>query len=191
MVCRCLFTSSPPNDDRLAIENTAPRIKSDYRAPQHDLIDQQKKKQWRQERRLKRIITVGLGYLTMAIMLYLIKVTEAERPTIWNPYDILNIGTSSSESQIKKRFRDLSRTMHPDKATPDATKNETLDIVNDRWVEISKAFKALTDEDVRANYEKYGNPDGRQSFSIGIALPQMVGALWNRETGGGADGYRL
>lgn len=66
--------------------------------------------------------------------------------------------------------------MHPDKAVPDVEKNETVDVINDRWVEISKAFKALTDEDVRSNYEKYGNPDGRQSFSIGIALPQMVGS---------------
>ena len=149
------------------IENTAPRIKSKYQAPQHDLIDAQKKKQWRRERRLKRIITVGGGYLLMAFMLYLIKISEVERPQIWDPYSILKLSTSSSEQQIKKRFRDLSRTLHPDKVSPDPAKNETIETVNEQWVEISKAFKALTDEEVRSNYEKYGNPG---TFCISHAL---------------------
>ena len=113
----------------------------------------------------------------MALMLYYIKISEVDRPQIWDPYSILKLSTSSSEGQIKKKFRDLSRTLHPDKATPDPAKNETLEMINDQWVEITKAFKALTDEEVRSNYEKYGNPDGKQSFSIGIALPQLVGAL--------------
>jgi len=49
-----------------------------------------------------------------------------------------------------------------------------METVNERWVEIIKAYKALTDEEVRANYEQYGNPDGKQSTSIGIALPQFL-----------------
>jgi len=64
--------------------------------------------------------------------------------------------------------------MHPDKAQPDPEKNETMEQINDRWVEIIKAYKTLTDEDVRANWEQYGNPDGKQSTSIGIALPQFL-----------------
>lgn len=39
---------------------------------------------------------------------------------------------------------------------------------------MSKAYKALTDEDVRNNYIQYGHPDGKQSFSIGIALPKFI-----------------
>ena len=139
------YTLLKPTDE---IENTAPRIKSQYRPSQHDLIESQRKKQWRRERRLKRILTVGAGYLIMAVMLYFIKISETERPQIWDPYSILGLSTSSSEGQIKKKFRDLSRTLHPDKAVPDASKNETLDQINDQWVEISKAFKALTDEEV-------------------------------------------
>lgn len=68
----------------------------------------------------------------------------------------------------------MSVTLHPDKARPDPAKNETEEIINERWVEIIKAYKTLTDEDVRANYEMYGNPDGKQSTSIGIALPQFL-----------------
>ncbi len=41
-------------------------------------------------------------------------------------------------------------------------------------MEVSKAFKALTDEEIRNNYIQYGHPDGKQSFSIGIALPKFM-----------------
>jgi translocation protein SEC63 len=40
-------------------------------------------------------------------------------------------------------------------------------------VELTKAYKALTDEEIRNNYLQYGHPDGKQSFSIGIALPKL------------------
>lgn len=52
--------------------------------------------------------------------------------------------------------------------------NQTLDSINDRWVEVTKAFKALTDEDIRNNFIQFGNPDGRQPTSIGIALPKFI-----------------
>lgn len=81
---------------------------------------------------------------------------------------------SASEQQIKKRYRDLSRVYHPDKAHPDESKNQTIEGINDYWVELSKAFKALTDEEVRNNFIQFGHPDGKQSFSIGIALPKFI-----------------
>jgi translocation protein SEC63 len=81
---------------------------------------------------------------------------------------------SSSEQQIKRRYKDLSRKFHPDKARPDESKNQTLETVNDHWVELSKAYKSLTDEEVRNNFIQYGHPDGKQSFSIGIALPKFI-----------------
>jgi translocation protein SEC63 len=56
----------------------------------------------------------------------------------------------------------------------DPSKNITIESINDHWVEITKAFKALTDEDIRNNYLQYGHPDGKQSFSIGIALPKWI-----------------
>ena len=49
-----------------------------------------------------------------------------------------------------------------------------METINDRWVEVSKAFKALTDEEIRNNYIQYGHPDGKQGFSIGIALPKFI-----------------
>lgn len=56
----------------------------------------------------------------------------------------------------------------------DESKNQTAESINDHWVELSKAYKALTDEEVRNNFIQYGHPDGKQSFSIGIALPKFI-----------------
>lgn len=63
---------------------------------------------------------------------------------------------------------------HPDKVRPDESKNETMELLNDRWVDMSKAYSALLDEEVRNNWMQYGHPDGKQSFSIGIALPKLM-----------------
>lgn len=49
-----------------------------------------------------------------------------------------------------------------------------MDMLNDRWVDMSKAYSALLDEEVRNNWMQYGHPDGKQSFSIGIALPKLM-----------------
>lgn len=32
----------------------------------------------------------------------------------------------------------------------------------------------MTDDDIRRNYEEYGHPDGKQEYSIGIALPKWI-----------------
>ncbi|EAU39502.1 conserved hypothetical protein [Aspergillus terreus NIH2624] len=156
------------------LENTAPRIKSDFKPKDGDLIEAQKRKRLRKERRIKRIITVIVGYAVMAWMVYLIIVTARTTPKVWDPYDILGISRSADEKAISKHYKRLSLLYHPDKVRPDPSKNETMDMLNDRFVELTKAYKALTDEEVRNNYIQYGHPDGKQSFSIGIALPQFI-----------------
>lgn len=47
-------------------------------------------------------------------------------------------------------------------------------MLNERFVELTKAYKTLTDEEIRNNYIQFGHPDGKQSFSIGIALPKFI-----------------
>ncbi|KAF2874179.1 Sec63 Brl domain-containing protein [Massariosphaeria phaeospora] len=156
------------------LENTASRIKTDFTPEHARLIDGQRKKQKRRERRLKRaVVSVG-GWLTIAGMIYLIIVTASTIPQIWDPYDVLGVSRSASEKEIKKHYRKLSLSLHPDKAREDPSKNITTDTINDHWVDVVKAFKTLTDEDVRNNYLKYGHPDGKQGFSIGIALPKWI-----------------
>jgi translocation protein SEC63 len=73
------------------LENTAPRIKSDFKPEHADLVDAQKRKRLRKERRIKRIITVILGYVVMAWMIYLIMVTSRTTTKAYDPYDILGV----------------------------------------------------------------------------------------------------
>lgn len=43
-----------------------------------------------------------------------------------------------------------------------------------KFILISKAYDCLTDEKVKANCEKFGNPDGEEAFKVGIALPSFL-----------------
>ncbi|KAG4430635.1 hypothetical protein IFR05_013884 [Cadophora sp. M221] len=153
---------------------TAPRIKSDFRPEHADLVDSQRKAQRRKERKLKRAIAVVAGWAIIAFMAYLIIVTARITPKIWNPYDILGIKDSATEKEIKSHYKRMSLKYHPDKIRPDPTKNQTLESLNDYFVELTKAYKALTDEDIRRNFQEFGHPDGKQSYSIGIALPKFI-----------------
>jgi translocation protein SEC63 len=73
------------------IENTAPRIKSDFKPKDEDLIQAQRRAQKRKEFKTKRTIAVVLGYLIMAWMIYKIIVTKRIMPKIWDPYEILGL----------------------------------------------------------------------------------------------------
>lgn len=125
------------------LENTAPKIQSEYKPKDADLIEAQRRKQKRKELKLKRIVAAAIGWLTMAYMIYLMLVTQRSSAKIWNPYDILNLPMSASEQDVKSRYRKMSRTQHPDKRQPDPSKNLTAEVINDEWVEVTKAFKAL------------------------------------------------
>ncbi|KAJ7285106.1 chaperone regulator [Mycena rebaudengoi] len=62
-----------------------------------------------------------------------------------NPYDILDIDESSTAEEIKKRYRQLSLVIHPDK-TPHPRAPEAFDI-------LKKAESELSDEPKRENLD--------------------------------------
>ena len=39
---------------------------------------------------------------------------------------------------------------------------------------MAPAYKTLTNDIARENFEKYGHPDGRQSTKLGVALPEEL-----------------
>ncbi|KXX77163.1 Translocation protein sec63 [Madurella mycetomatis] len=150
------------------------RIQSNFKHAHSDTVASLRKQEKRKDRKLGLIIAVAAGWAIMAYMLYLIQTTEAPTQKLWNPYEILNLPESATEKQIKSTYKKLSLRLHPDKVKLDPSKNETMEDLNARYIEISKAYQALTDEDVRNNYIMYGNPDGKQGFSINIALPKAM-----------------
>eukprot|EP00939_MAST-03C_sp_MAST-3C-sp1_P001450 g1450.t1 len=85
----------------------------------------------------------------------------------FDPYTILDIDSGSELSVVKKAYRKLSLKYHPDRNPGDQA-------AQDMFVKISKAHDVLTDEDARENYEKYGNPDGRQAMQVSIGLPTFL-----------------
>ncbi|CAN4087668.1 unnamed protein product [Withania somnifera] len=110
--------------------------------------------------------TVLLLWVIVVFLVYCIKQSSREIEA-FDPFSILGLEPGVSESVIKKAYRRLSIQYHPDK-NPDPAAHKY-------FVEyISKAYQALTDPVSRENYEKYGHPDGRQGFQMGIALPQFL-----------------
>ncbi|KAK6865716.1 translocation protein SEC63 [Apiospora arundinis] len=157
----------------------APRIKTDYKPDHHEIIQAQRAALKRKQRKVKRFIAALIGWAIMGFMLYLIVTTQRTTTETWNPYDILGISEGLTEKQIKSFYKRLSLKFHPDKIRPDPAKNETIESLSNQWVEYTKAYQALTDEEVRNNWMMYGNPDGKQGFSINIALPSFIVAEGN------------
>ncbi|BAT80000.1 hypothetical protein LR48_Vigan04g018800 [Vigna angularis] len=111
-------------------------------------------------------MTLLLLWVIMIILVYYIK-TMSREIEVFDPFSILGLEPGAAESEIKKKYRRLSIQYHPDK-NPDPEAHKY-------FVEyIAKAYQALTDPIARENYEKYGHPDGRQGFQMGIALPQFL-----------------
>lgn len=95
---------------------------------------------------------------------------KSQNSKIYDPFEILGISPGSSEKTIKRAYKIMSLKWHPDKA-----KDEKKKAVNNlKFVEINKAYKTLTDEVSRKNWEEYGNPDGPTTYSLGIALPSWL-----------------
>ncbi|XP_050221937.1 dnaJ protein ERDJ2A-like [Mercurialis annua] len=111
-------------------------------------------------------LTLILLWVVMIFLVYYIK-NMSRDVQVFDPYSILGLEPGALESEIKKKYRRLSVQYHPDK-NPDPEAHKF-------FVEfITKAYQALTDPLSRENYEKYGHPDGRQGFQMGIALPQFL-----------------
>ncbi|KAG2130456.1 translocation protein sec63 [Suillus bovinus] len=119
----------------------------------------------------RNALLITAGWAAVAFLSFKAANAEIENK-VYNPFEILEISTGATEKEIKSRFKELSRIYHPDKVK--ATINVTIEDIANRFVEITKAYKSLTDETIRRNWELFGHPDGRQEVSMGIALPKWV-----------------
>lgn len=119
-------------------------------------------------KRLSKWLLVVGGWAVVGILVQVVINTPIEL-TIWDPYEVMQLDTEATVAQIKKQYKVLSLQYHPDKATEEQkTAHEA------KYIDITKAYKVLTDEETRKNYEEWGHPDGRQAYTMGIALPAWL-----------------
>eukprot|EP00913_Durusdinium_trenchii_P016210 g15234.t1 len=110
---------------------------------------------------VKLAVLGGMWILLFVIYLQLGDAKEIKR---FDPFEILEISPGASAAEA---YRKLSLVYHPDKNPDDP-------LAASRFMQITKAHMALTDETSKANFEKYGNPDGAQVSKLGIGLPPFL-----------------
>ncbi|XP_017776531.1 PREDICTED: translocation protein SEC63 homolog [Nicrophorus vespilloides] len=118
---------------------------------------------WKGPKNLFIKFVIILGWIILILIAYKVSQFDYEMSN-FDPYEILKVPVGASQAEIKKAYRKQSVILHPDKETG----NEK------EFMRLSKAYQALTDDEARKNWEKYGNPDGPGAMSFGIALPSWI-----------------
>mmetsp|Transcript_83996 Transcript_83996/g.261233 ORF Transcript_83996/g.261233 Transcript_83996/m.261233 type:complete len:664 (+) Transcript_83996:157-2148(+) len=113
---------------------------------------------------LKTSVLVAIWVGVLSTVMQLGQEKEIQK---FDPFDILEVSHDASNQKIKRAYRKLSLVYHPDKNPDDP-------LAASRFIQITKAYNALTDETAKRNYEKYGNPDGPQTTKVGIGLPRFL-----------------
>lgn len=102
-------------------------------------------------------------------------------------YEVLGVDRDADAKTIKRAFLKKARTLHPDvNKAPDA---------EERFKRVNEAYSVLSDERKRANYDRYGTPDGPGGFgSDYVDMSDIFGGgfgindIFDSFFGGGAAG---
>jgi len=113
------------------------------------------------------IQVVVLVLIWASLFLLVARMGGEKQISKFDPFEILEVSPSANDKEIKKAYRKLSLLYHPDRNPDDP-------LAQSRFIQLTKAHAALTDDAARANYEKYGNPDGPQTTKVGIGLPRFL-----------------
>jgi len=75
----------------------------------------------------------------------------AKNSTLPNYYKVLGIPQNSSQDEIKKRYRELAKKLHPDKSKGEKT--------DDAMAEINEAYDILSQKERKEKYDKHLKSD--------------------------------
>ncbi len=111
-------------------------------------------------------------------------------------YEILGVGKTASDDEIKKAYRKLAMKHHPDR-----NQGETSKAAEEKFKEAKEAYEMLSDPQKRAAYDQYGHagvdpnmrggPGGAEGFSgFGDAFGDIFGDIFGGQRGGGQRGGR-
>lgn len=89
---------------------------------------------------LLRLLIVGL------LLLVLLQNADAEGKDF---YTLLGVSRGATTREIRRAFKQLALTMHPDKNPGDPSAHE-------KFLQVNRAYEVLKDEDLRKKYDKYG-----------------------------------
>lgn len=74
----------------------------------------------------------------------------------FDPYRVLGVSRTASQADIKKAYKKLAREWHPDKNKDPGAE--------DKFIQISKAYEILSNEEKRSNYDHYGDAGENQGY---------------------------
>ncbi len=103
-------------------------------------------------------------------------------------YEVLGVGKSATDEEIKKAYRKLAKQYHPD-MNPDDKASEA------RFKEVNEAYEMLSDKEKRAKYDQFGHAGvdpnfGAGGFGGGFDMGDIdLGDIFGSFFGGGFGGF--
>ncbi|CAM5166483.1 unnamed protein product [Eretmochelys imbricata] len=94
--------------------------------------------------------------ISLVVVLVLVLVLQILSAVDFDPYRILGVSRTSSQADIKKAYKKLAREWHPDKNKDPGAE--------DKFIQISKAYEILSNEEKRSNFDRYGDVGENQGY---------------------------
>ncbi|KAM8867651.1 dnaJ homolog subfamily C member 16-like [Synchiropus picturatus] len=92
----------------------------------------------------------------LLLAIFMVTLSQVKTATETDPYRILGVSRGASQAEIKRAYKTLAKEWHPDKnKDPNA---------EDTFIKISKSYEILSNEERRANFDRYGQTDENQPF---------------------------
>src|SRR4051812_3797928 len=96
-------------------------------------------------------------------------------------YEVLGVAKNASLEEIRKAFRTLARTHHPDVNQGDSDAEE-------KFKELNEAHEVLSNPERRARYDRFGHEEGDSGLGEGYAGASAFGDLFDMFFGGSGGG---